>query len=59
MKSVLIKLIKGLFIKLFSEKVLEKTLVALLVHFSKKTDNTLDDELVAIIKERLDNKENT
>lgn len=34
--------------------ILKKTLIVTLEHFVKRTENTLDDEIVAVVKEALE-----
>jgi len=46
-------ILKKILLGMVTEKVLKKLIVVLLEQLAKKTDNTVDDEVVKIVKEAL------
>jgi flagellar biosynthesis component FlhA len=48
-----LKVIKPIVLSLFSRREVKELVIALLERYSKTTDNTVDDSLVAMVKKAL------
>lgn len=54
MKSAFSSVVKAILTSVVSESVIKKIVILLLEYLSKKTDNTLDDAIVAEVKKALE-----